>query len=527
MQLFSIENLSLAAEATAVLLLLAFAWPERKASAELKHTSLEPTNWEPAKNFYLQACLYRGLYLRQCNQTSSSHTPFEFIASADDQSKPSIPDPWRDRLTKCVNRNGLDSILNNWLSIEANHREGSCLSMVTLHQFAELVTAQGAMVTELALQAIARQLTADVGHTAIVSRYLPDRFVILHLASCLSACHKTMQSSQHCIADPAFFTVAGQPFFLSCLISIIPLEGDSNASSRLDELDEGCMEAEQGGHKIVAKVDGHWTDSVVGDDPANVDMDANTASESPQVSKPGEQNSSQELESGQNNSLQKAAGSPASKEKSEGNHSQGSDTGEGSASDISAVANPDDVAALFAQINSNKSTQSAESGKAVDPTEATATDDIASLFASVKPNSSSPTEKATPAIGEQPKPVETLTVTDNPRDTASADDISALFASVKSTSAQSTSDESKPTQQTDAKKVVVDVNEVANEDDIATLFATVGSAVKPNAAETLAQQNEATASIAAVSIAAVMPPEELASNASLDDIESLFAAMKK
>lgn len=584
MHLLSIENLSLAAEVTAVLLLLSFAWPERKSTADSVPRDTVSTDWEPAKNLYLQACLYRGLYLQQFKVSASSQDPFEYRASEDDPSKPSIPEPWQDRLTKCLNRNGFDSVLNSWLSIEASHREESCLSMVTLHQYAELVTAQGAMVTEQALKSIAKQLTVDAGRNAIISRYLPDRFLILQLATNLPACHKTMQSTQQCIADPTFFTVAGQPFSLSCLVSVVALNGDSIGVSKVDELDEGCVEAENSGRNIVSKVDGHWTDSILSDEPTNGNSDEIIASERPRKQIVVEQTTSQDLDTVRKESLPNSTDSVEQEEIPDENDPSSPDSVESSASDISAVANPDDIAALFAQINTNKSTKTSgnenvpasttqseatvpvatiDSSAAASPEEiaamlnsvnkeestspvsvsradsiedldqAASADDIASLFASVKPDAVPSAFESKPAAVQTSQPNVVLPKTEEElSQCATADDIASLFASVKPTNATSTTptttsappalDQIVPSKKSDTTNAVDDLNEVATADDIAALFATADSAIQPKTAEVSVPPKEMTGSNAPV-----MSAEDLAASASLDDIEALFASMKK
>ena len=54
MQLLSIENLSLAAEATVVLLLLALAWPQKKIEPAGDSTSVETVNWDDMESFCMR-----------------------------------------------------------------------------------------------------------------------------------------------------------------------------------------------------------------------------------------------------------------------------------------------------------------------------------------------------------------------------------------------------------------------------------------------------------------------------------------
>ena len=114
---------------------------------------------------------------------------------------------------------------------------------------------------------------------------------------------------------------------------------------------------------------------------------------------------------------------------------------------------------------------------------------------------------------------------------ASADDLAALFAPVKPTVNVSTEPPAKPIEQ-------VDLCEAATADDIAALFATVKSAVNPapgQSAEIQSTHSSLTASAVSSAIAvsstsqepSLPTGEELNEVASLDDIESLFATIKK
>ena len=245
MQLFSIENLSFAAEAIGILLLLSFAWP-RKAIEPLQESSEEKTiSWEPAKLYFLRFSVFRGLYLKvfRENQENASTTggpnaPYTPPDIEGEPDKPSIPTPWQDRLTRLLNRQGFDAVLKEWMSIDESQRGHSCLSMINVATYSDLVTTHGAMVTEQAIQRIASQLALSLSTQAMIARYLPDRFVILHFASQLTDCHKGMETVEKSIAEVSFFKVAGEPFPLPCLMSIVALGSNVAANTNIEELDE-------------------------------------------------------------------------------------------------------------------------------------------------------------------------------------------------------------------------------------------------------------------------------------------------
>ena len=268
MQLLSIENLSLAAEATVVLLLLALVWPQKKFESTRDTTNGEAVSWEPVKFFYLQTCLHRGLYLQHWRETqnrSSMHSatsvPFKTRPFEEEENRSNIPLPWQDRLTHLLNRNGFESVLKEWLSVEPMHRGDSCLSMITLCNYSHMVSAHGATFTEQAIQRFASHLAVALSSDSLVARYLPDRFVVLHFASRVATCHKTMECVQHGISVEGFFKVDGQSQSLDSIVSIIDIHSVADVALSMGELENGTLEADRSGRKIVFRAEDTWTDS--------------------------------------------------------------------------------------------------------------------------------------------------------------------------------------------------------------------------------------------------------------------------
>ncbi len=266
MQLLSVEYLSLAAESTVILLLLAFAWPKKKTEPVALETG-EALSWEPTKFHYLQSCLHRGLYLQQwsenhCRAAMFSAAPEPFVPREIevDKNRPSLPLPWQDRLTRLLNRHGFDEVVNAWLAIDPKHRSESCMAMITLSKYYDLVGKHGAMVTERALQRIANHIAVSSSGQALVARYLPDRFVLLYFASRLVTCQGALKSVLESISGLGFFEVAGEPVSLPCNISIVSIGSGSDLASTMDALEEGSVEAENSGRSIISLIDGIWTD---------------------------------------------------------------------------------------------------------------------------------------------------------------------------------------------------------------------------------------------------------------------------
>ncbi len=427
MQLLSIENLSLAAEVTAVLLLLTFAWPKKNVKPQTPELEVqEASSWEPTKQFYLQSCLHRGLYLQLCRQRQD---PFVPTSTVDEAGRPNVPLPWQDRLTGLLNRNGFDAVLNAWLAVESKHRGGACLSMVTLGEYSDLVSVHGAMVTEQAIQGIANELVVALSSESLISKYLPDRFVVLHFSSGIEACFTAMENLQRSIADPGFFNINGQSRSLATLVTIADLEGDSSLTTRIDELEEGAMDAETRGQHILAKVDGTWSDSPVAKESEHL---AETLAKELELT---HENQPLVIEAIPTKSKPYSLSNNPDNIKTSKDFETGIDDAAevNTSHDISAVANADDIAALFEQINANKSNKSNKQTEAeqdssqtvaapskqveVDVTEPATADDIASLFETVK---SSVSHAVSPAPSPMPAP-----------SIASKEDIEAIIAAKK------------------------------------------------------------------------------------------------
>ena len=489
MQLLSIENLSLAAEATVILLLLALAVPQKKIEPAADTTSEGSVSWEPVKFYYLQTCVHRGLYLQHWRETqnrNSTHiaasVPFIPRQIEEEENQSNIPLPWQDRLTHLLNRHGFDSVLKEWLCIEPTHRSDSCLSMITLHKYSEMVSTHGAMVIEQAIQRFASHLALALSDDSLVSRYLPDRFVVLHFASRVAACHEAMERVQHGISEEGCFNLSGQSQSLESIVSIVDLLGVSDVSPCINELEEGTLEAERSGQQIVSKTRRSGTGSPPSTEPSTIDL------VNPEVN--AEQSQAQSEEASLNSSPSVSSPSVASpiqpdvddSKTTAANRSTAVDAEEDepiASSDISAVANADDIAALFAQINSNKASQSKDAPKLASvSSDAIDTDDAHLLVET----------PATPVAVDLPQ-------------AESADEISALFTSMNPTVVAA-----KPTNAPVESKLdpVVplsaltkpDSQSVVNEEQLV---------IKPALANTV----------------------DLSSAASLDDIEALFATLKK
>jgi len=469
MDLISIENLCLGAEVIIVLLLIAFAWnPKRVSGDDENNTKKEFMDWTPAKVAFLQSSLFRGLYVQNWKVSAvGSSKPFLCSQGVEGESKSEIPGPWQDRLTKLTNRQGFDSLLREWISIGSEHRKRSCLSMITLNEYSQILSTHGAMATESAIRAFANHLTRNLETEAFISRYQSERFMVLSFALNESKAFETMQRIREEAANASFFEFQGTPLPIACIVSVTPIDGNESNDSIIDLLEEGYLHADENKCGVVSRSNQAWSDQP----PVFTEAEA-TASEA--SAKPAGVTKKQYLdsqlepsESGSHvgvDSLDISDGiappsadsntlEPSSVEKV--GDMQPNEEAENS-NDITAVADPDDIEALFAQMRNNKqqdkpspvlptATAPAEPPPVeTSGSELASADDIAALFASANPVASPPKAAAkavTPvaATGAAAVPVEAadasadqtlnaIAEVDDAAQTASADDIAALFA---------------------------------------------------------------------------------------------------
>jgi len=597
MDLISIENLCLGAEVIIVLLLIAFAWTPKGVSVDDEsNVKKEFMDWTPAKLAFLQSSLFRGLYVQNWKSTAGGPTkPFLFSQGIEGELQSEIPGPWQDRLTKLTNRQGFDSLLREWTSISSEHRKRSCLSMITLNEYSQILATHGAMATEGAMRAFANLLKQNLENEAFVSRYQSERFMVLSFASNESQAFETMQRIREKAASASFFEFQGNPLLIACVVSITPIDGHESNDSIIDLLEEGFLHADDNEFGVVSRSNQAWTDQPPV--PSETEPLAGETSAKPSGGskkqyldsqlEPGERQSDVDVDAldasdgiaqptADTNTLE-----PSSVDKAA--DLQPNEATENS-NDITAVADPDDIEALFAQMRNNKqqskpspvpppATAPAEPAPVeTSGTELASADDIASLFASTKPAASPPkaaTKAAVPAAPVAPAasvasatpdtsvkavaPVAAAvpavqasndtTELDGAAETASADDIAALFAANKP---KAPAKISTPDALGESEKA-----ELATADDIAALFASVkqgiastpkeptpapsSSPVLPPASPVSVAQNELSSQPAQIPQPSSPPPKasialteaDLLETASADDIAALFASMKK
>jgi diguanylate cyclase (GGDEF)-like protein len=580
MHFLTIENLCLAAEAVMVLLLIAFPWGTNRKSQESSTSSHAAMDWELVKSAFTQACVFRGLYVQRSSELNAANRDDESAEAAlfatrdshDRIAAGEIPEPWQDRLTKLLNRAGFDQVLRTWMRVGQEHRKDSSVALISMTGYSNLLGSHGAIIVEQALRALADKLSDSLGHNCLIARYQAERFIVLSYCQSSGRTHLRMEALQHELSNESFFQSGDTSFGLESIVSIAALGDESDAEQVVNQLDEGFLQADDRGYSVVSLQEGEWEDQPrLETAPSRpTKAQAQTAPESSfgqddsvshEREDAGELTSESIEESNEpvtSGSVEEEAIAP-SVEKSK--DVKGDDANH----DISAVANPADIEALFAEIKAKKAKAGHEGTPITEPkpptneasktsslSDAASADDIAALFAANAPAKVKAKEKA-PDI--------------DATEAATADDIAALFATVKQATAPTKgSPSSKPQEKQPALETASvtaepsqpptaeELNTVASADDIASLFATVKPSGKPQ--EQIIEQpsapsaGELTDTASAEDIAAlfasvkqtpapssttptdpVTPPiptgEELQNAASADDIAALFAAMKK
>lgn len=540
--------LCIAAEITAALLLLAFAIPEKKKIAQPDGNSEELDRLSiQAKQYCVDAAVFRGLAILRDPTSASFHDSEEMAENLKLVG-------YEDKLTHTANHAFADAFLSKWLRLAIDHRTGSSLAMIVVDDYSDLLRAKGAMELEAILRKLSEMIKAEFGSTSIISRYQPDRFLIVSFNGDIGRAYTGLIALRKQICDIVPDESTGHGAF-DCTNSIVHLgEEDVNLQQAIEDLDEGISQASSVSGKCVAKSPNQeWSDS------APVSTSLRDHDSSRKADKQTGQSSSQSTTTSSSSSNERG------REKDSGTGEEPSETtavsGDGSSvptapekvvadtpvaketrpqSDVQAVAKNEDIEALFAQINKNKKSNASTTEEPskpspqntanetpavseVDASESATADDIAALFATVK----GATQPSSPKPAEAPtKP--TPDAIDDENGAASADDIAALFASAQNAPKAQQAPAKAPAATTPAvasptpSTASENLDEAASADDIAALFASVQSAPK--------QQTPAKAPTATTP--APTPPtpstalENLDEAASADDIAALFASVQ-
>jgi GGDEF domain-containing protein len=550
LRFITVDMLCIAAEITAALLLLAFAIPEKKKIAQPDGNSEELDRLSSqAKQYCVDAAVFRGLAILRDPANASFHDTEELAENLRLVG-------YQDKLTHTANHAFADAFLSKWLRLPIEHRTGSSLAMIVVDEYSDLLRAKGAMELEAILRRLSEMIKADFGSTSIISRYQPDRFLIVSFNGDIGHAYNDLIALRKKICEIAPDESTGHGAF-DCTNSIVHLgEEEVDLQQAIEDLDEGISQATGVTGKCVAKsANQEWSGSApISTSVRDHDTNRKAGNQSGQSSSPSSTNSS-------------SSGNEKGREKDSGESDESSETtavsGSGSSvptapekvvaeapvaketkpqSDVQAVAKNEDIEALFAQINKNKKSNASQTEQPsqpsppepvvetptvseLDTSESATADDIAALFATVK----SATQPSSPKPSETPTPKPTPDAIEDENGAASADDIAALFASAQNAPKAKQAPVKAPATTTPAaapptpSTALENLDEAASADDIAALFASVQSAPKTQQAPAKAP---ATTTPAAAPPAPSAALENLDEAASADDIAALFASVQ-
>ena len=573
----TVENLCIAAEVTAALLLIAFAIPEKRGkSKSIVDSGEQKRLLDLARRAFLEEKTVialgqlSGVYssidgppatMRPCNETDDA----EQLG-------------WIDRLSGTFNKSFIEAFLNRWLALPNECRSGSFLTMVSLQEYSDLVREIGPVKVELLLRDLACKIQSHVGDCSIIARLPPDRFLIATFNSIpMSPEFGLILLSES--ASESDNDTPTQPPLPKLVTSIVELSDElPSVEETLNTLDEGTDSAIRSNEPIAFKRGPHWTQEI----PTNVARssnsgprsklnDAESRTSNTTEKNTTEKNTSQAIENGastsgtsnldpsDNDSLPESEknSKTSSVDKTTPNDSANAETANNSKSaDVSAVASNEELAALFAQIKKNDSNSTSSAKKSttsVDPvpdpvsdkteSDSVSADDIASLFAAAK-SSVKPTVAKEPVseVDSDDRSIPNGNATAesvasmSDDETVSADDIASLFAANKPKAApnnpaqtqskspsnqENTQKEGKAGTQSRSRETeeLEAMSETAKADDISELFKAVQKENKP------AGSNSSKKPVVAKN-PAIQEIEDLSETATNDDIAELFKAVQ-
>ncbi len=510
-----IEYLALAAEVTAVLLIISVAYPSKHGSkggvsnsAATNHSgaveSLEPIQ-DSLQTLRLLAFDAASKQFFNHLSVSSWHLSDirRQIATSLSDLLPLFFEPNQDAITRLPVVDSLNRFLETTRSLQVQLGLSIQMSMIAVDNWSELVNKHGAITCDRLLREVGNQLNSQLNVHGLVVRFSEHTFaVVVFGVPSRSACE---------LLDETRLSIAGQPIIvgeaeIETTISI----GTTEVKS--EDFDQDCR-----------LVDGVWerleelVAAAITSGGNQTRGESGPTSIKPQIQSPIVAPVVDPV----------AIDSLAKSEPTESRAKAQSTSIEAPPVAGEAAASSDDIAALFAaQKSKPKATTPASDASpevqnaspAVSSEGKASGDDIAAMFAAQK---SKPKATATKAATDDSKA--TLVTAGDKK--ASVDDIAALFAAQKSkpkATLPEPAEESKPSTPAPAS------NGKASGDDIAALFAAQKAKPKkpaytpveePSSSQPLSESNETTTNQKVAG--------SLDSKASADDIASLFASTKK
>lgn len=229
---FDVETLCLAAEVAAVLLIAAIAWTPQKATHSVSSESSDSHwDWEPFQRVFEKAVIGIGRGICCSPNAGLDSTLKELYQD--------LPDPWKDRLTGMLNSQGMDRLLQLWGDRVDAESTPSTITMFAVQSYEQLMFRRGAMVTEQAIRHLGAFLLEQLSGRAILSRYQPNRFLIVQFGSDTEEILRELNEAIQKVNSPDFFMIKDESVPLMCLSRTLPLnEGSAAPDSLVLQLDE-------------------------------------------------------------------------------------------------------------------------------------------------------------------------------------------------------------------------------------------------------------------------------------------------
>ncbi|MCY2974475.1 MAG: diguanylate cyclase [Planctomycetota bacterium] len=511
-----IEYLALAAEVTAVLLIISIAYPSNSSgksgvsnSAATNHSgsveSLEPIqdSLQTLRLLAFDAASKQFFNHASINSWNLSDTRRQIASSLSDL-LPLVIEPNQDAITRLPVVDSLNRFLGSTRSLQVQLGLSIQISIIAVDSWSELVSKHGAITCDRLLREVGNQLNSQLNVHGIVVRFSEHTFAVMVFGvPSRSACE---------LLDETRLSIAGQTIFIgeteiATTVSIGTTEVLSEDFDQDSHLVDGVWERLEELLAAAITSGGNQTRGGTGlaqvQSPIESPVGAKAAIDSPAGSEPTEISTEAQPTS--------IEATPVAGE---------------------SAASSDDIAAMFAaqKIKPKATTTTSAAPPEVqnaspDPNPSSdgkaSGDDIAALFAAKK---SKPKATVTETAPESPEPSNPSpeSATDGK---ASGDDIAALFAAQKSKPKATTPE---PVEEAKTSTPAPATDGKASGDDIAALFAAQKAKPKtPPAAPfeepIIAQPSSESSKIASDPKAAESPD----SRVSADDIASLFANTKK
>ncbi len=196
-----LETLYMAVESAAVLLILSLAWRPSRSEPTEPAVAESNCDWGPSQIVYERAIVATGKCL------ASAYGPLD--TQSLQQINANVPLPWRDRWTGLINATGMDRVIGSWSELEGAAAYPSCYALLSWTSYDQTISNHGAMVAEQALRQLADHLNQTLSSRAVVSRYQPNRFLILRFATDLEESNQTFDALLKQLHAPEFFEARG------------------------------------------------------------------------------------------------------------------------------------------------------------------------------------------------------------------------------------------------------------------------------------------------------------------------------